>query len=120
MYAPKSEIGKLCPTILRMNKEATIAFFTWVNAIAAVENGKPDNDEGNRVAKYHTNVARFALLFQVMKWACDGISLNFIDKESVRSTIKLNEYFENSIRRVKLSMGEAMSSSPAKENVVPT
>lgn len=61
-------------------------------------------EENNREPKVVTNVARLALVIQVMRWACGESHINYVDITSVKSAILLNAYFEDCLQNIKTFM----------------
>ena len=51
--------------------------------------------------KLNGHVARLALLFQVMKWATDSGDMQYIERDSVESAIRMIDYYEETYRRIQ-------------------
>lgn len=51
--------------------------------------------------KADSNVARLALVFQLLGWACDEIHMQYIDVRSVQAAIRLYDYLELSYQSIK-------------------
>ena len=51
--------------------------------------------------KADSNVARLALVFQLLGWACDEIHMQYIDVQSVQAAIRLYDYLELSYQEIK-------------------
>jgi len=93
---------KKIPHVLSMDEEAAKVFVAWWNNIAARNNSiENDADVESRDMKLNTHVARLALLLQVARYACGESHLNFIDAESIKGAIMLNDYLEDSFARIK-------------------
>lgn len=96
------ETGLVIPTIIDFSNEARDLFYEWRNQ--TIQHMNVD-DEGNeideRIMKTHLSVARFSLVFQILKWTCNEAELDYVDEESVKSAIQLNEYFENGYKRIE-------------------
>ena len=94
--------GLVVPTILDFTNDARDLFYVWRNETILHMNV---DDEGNeideRIMKSHLSVARFSLIFQIMKWTCNEAELDYVDEDSVKSAILLNEYFENCYNRIE-------------------
>ena len=94
--------GLVVPTILDFTNDARDLFYVWRNETILHMNV---DDEGNeideRIMKTHLSVARFSLIFQIMKWTCNEAELDYVDEDSVKSAILLNEYFENCYNRIE-------------------
>ena len=92
----------ILPKVLEMDKDANECFTSWWNErISEVNAIRNDADINSRVMKRNIIVARFALLFQVAKWACGEGHIQFIDKESVECAICLSDYVEDCYERIK-------------------
>lgn len=96
------ETGLVVPTVIDFSNEARDLFYEWRNQ--TIQHMNVD-DEGNeideRIMKTHLSVARFSLVFQILKWTCNEAELDYVDEESVKSAIQLNEYFENGYKRIE-------------------
>lgn len=96
------ETGLVIPTVIDFSNEARDLFYEWRNQ--TIQHMNVD-DEGNeideRIMKMHLSVARFSLVFQILKWTCNEAELDYVDEESVKSAIQLNEYFENGYKRIE-------------------
>jgi hypothetical protein len=51
--------------------------------------------------KLDGNASRLALVFQIMKWAAGEGNMQCIDLDSVKSAIRLIDYYENTYQRVQ-------------------
>ena len=60
-----------------------------------------DADVESRKMKLNGHVARLALLFQVMKWATDSGDMQYIERDSVESAIRMIDYYEETYRRIQ-------------------
>ena len=56
---------------------------------------------GQRAKSGRGHVARLALLFQVMKWATDSGDMQYIERDSVESAIRMIDYYEETYRRIQ-------------------
>lgn len=85
-YVTDEISGERHPTYLDMNKEARDYYYNWWNEIVNRMNAKEDDAHGeSRVMKQVTIVARLALLFQVLRYACGESHLQHLDVESIKS-----------------------------------
>ena len=69
----------------------------------AVEN---DLEVDSRKIKLCSNAGRLALILQVMKWATEEGTLQFVDLESVKGAIRLIDYYEDTYQRLKVALQE--------------
>ena len=51
--------------------------------------------------KLNGHVARLALLFQIMKWAVDSGDMQYVERDSVESAIRMIDYYEETYRRIQ-------------------
>lgn len=96
------EKGIILPKVLDMSEEAYRFFAQWKNAL--VEKANSIEDErliDSRMMKADSNVARLALVFQLLGWACDEIHMQYIDVRSVQAAIRLYDYLELSYQSIK-------------------
>lgn len=96
------EIGIINPKVLDMSEEAYRYFAQWKNAL--IEKANSIEDErliDSRMMKADSNVARLALVFQLLGWACDEIHMQHIDVHSVQAAIRMYDYLELSYQSVR-------------------
>ena len=96
------EKGVIMPKVLDMNENAYKCFAKWKNAL--IENANSIEDErliDSRMMKADSNVARLALVFQLLGWACDEIHMQHIDVRSVQAAIRMYDYLELSYQSIK-------------------
>ena len=88
--------------ILTMSDDAEEYFYEWYNGIIDAVNAiEDDADVESRKMKLNGHVARLALLFQVMKWATDSGDMQYIERDSVESAIRMIDYYEETYRRIQ-------------------
>lgn len=96
------EKGIIMPKVLDMDEDAFMCFAKWKNAL--VEKANCVEDErliDSRMMKADSNVARLALIFQLLGWACDEIHMQYIDVRSVQAAIRMYDYLELSYQGIK-------------------
>lgn len=96
------EKGVITPKVLDMSEDAYRCFAKWKNAL--VEKANSIEDErliDSRMMKADSNVARLALIFQLLGWACDEIHMQHIDVRSVQAAIRMYDYLEQSYQSTK-------------------
>ena len=96
------ENGVIMPKVLDMNENAYKCFAKWKNAL--IENANSIEDErliDSRMMKADSNVARLALVFQLLGWACDEIHMQHLDVRSVQAAIRMYDYLELSYQSIK-------------------
>ena len=96
------EKGIIMPKVLDMNEDAFRCFAKWKNTL--IEKANSVEDErliDSRMMKADSNVARLALIFQLMGWACDEIHMQHIDVRSVQAAIRMYDYLELSYQDIK-------------------
>lgn len=99
--SPFTDGGEGIPTTLEMSTEAEEYFVSWWNEIVKADNLiERDSDVCSRNSKRDNNTARLALIVQLLRWACGESHKDFVDIESVKAAITLNEYFEEHYQRV--------------------
>jgi hypothetical protein len=110
------EKGIIMPKVLDMSAEAYQCFAQWKNTL--IEQVNAIEDERlieSRVMKTDSNVARLALVFQLLGWACDEILMQHIDVRSVQAAIRLYDYLELSYHEIKTQV-QKESMSPLKKS----
>jgi hypothetical protein len=87
--------------ILELSSEAVDEMSQWYNLEVDYINGVEDERFLlSRVAKAPLVVGRLALLIQLLKWACGEGVRDKIDVNSMRTALRLQEYFEYSYERL--------------------
>lgn len=96
------EKGIIMPKVLEMSEEAYRCFVKWENTLVEKANSV-ENERliDSRMMKADSNVARLALIFQLLGWACDEIHMQHIDVRSVQAAISMYDYIELSYQRIK-------------------
>ncbi len=96
------EKGIIIPKVLDMSEDAYRYFAQWKNAL--IEKANSIEDErliDSRMMKADSNVARLALVFQLLGWACDEIHMQHIDVRSVQAAIRMYDYLELSYQSIR-------------------
>lgn len=89
------------PHLIGMEAEAKRVFFNWHNN--TIERINAIRDEAlveSRPMKNPVQVARLALILQVLSYACGESHLQFVTTTAIEGAIRLNDYFEASYRRI--------------------
>ena len=103
------------PHVLSMDREAREYFFSWWNRkVERINRIEDDAEVDSREMKHPAQVARLALLMQVLRYAAGESNLQSVDTASVKAAIRLNGYFEDSYRRIRSFVAEDMCEDPPK------
>ena len=103
------------PHVLSMDREAKEYFFSWWNRkVERINLIEDDTEVDSREMKHPAQVARLALLMQVLRYASGEGNLQSVDTASVKVAIRLNGYFEDSYRRIRSFVAEDMCEEPPK------
>ena len=90
-------------------------FFSWWNRkVERINRIEDDAQVESREMKHPAQVARLALLMQVLRYAAGESHLQSVDTASVKAAIRLNGYFEDSYRRIRSFVAEDMCEDPPK------
>ena len=85
-----------------MTADAEEYFYDWYNRIIdsvnAIEN---DAEVESRKMKLNGHAARLALLFQIMKWAVGEADMQYVELFSVKTAIRMVDYYEETYRRIQ-------------------
>lgn len=101
--------------VLSMNSEAREYFFSWWNEkVERINRIEDDAEVDSREMKHPAQVARLAMLIQVLRYASDESHLQFVDIESIKAAIRLNEYFEDSYNRIRSFVANDICEEPPK------
>lgn len=101
--------------MLSMDKEAKEYFFSWWNRkVERINRIEDDAEVDSREMKHPAQVARLALLIQVLRYASGESHLQSVDMVSVKAAVRLNGYFEDSYHRIRSFVAEDMCEEPPK------
>lgn len=119
---PACEEGcELKPNVLPLTAEAKRIFYDWHNRLreetyAIRQQGYPNSSRiACRVAKMDTNVARLALCFQMLRWACGESTDKQVDEHSVHCALRMNNFLEESYGRLIEAVGQNAMEPHKKE-----
>lgn len=115
-YQTDEQSGEKTPHLLHFDREAKVCLYDWQNSIidASNESDTETEDESRRM-KHNTHVVRLALLLQVLRYACGESHLQYVDVHSIKGAIRLNDYFEDSLQRIREAVANDICDEPAKE-----
>lgn len=103
------------PHVLSMDREAKEYFFSWWNRkVERINRIEDDAEVDSREMKHPAQVARLALLMQVLRYASGESHLQSVDMVSVKAAVRLNGYFEDSYHRIRSFVAEDMCEEPPK------
>lgn len=115
-YQTDKQSGEKTPHLLRFDREAKVCLYDWQNSLIDASNESDNETEGeSRRMKHNTHVVRLALLLQVLRYACGESHLQYVDVRSVKGAIRLNDYFEDSLQRIREFIANDICDEPAKE-----
>ena len=104
------------PHLIGMEAEAKKIFFGWHNN--TIERINAIRDEAlveSRPMKSPVQVARLALVLQVLSYACSESHLQFVTTTAIEGAIRLNDYFEGSYRRIREYVANDACDEPSLE-----
>ena len=104
------------PHLIGMEAEAKKIFFGWHNN--TIERINAIRDEAlveSRSMKSPVQVARLALVLQVLFYACGESHLQFVTTTAIEGAIRLNDYFEASYRRIREYVANDTCDEPSLE-----
>lgn len=93
--------GDPVPTILTYSNEAKVQLFEWQQCNTDLYNRELDWKVKGIYSKLESYVSRFALVLQMLHWACGETALDHIELKSVEGGIALAEYFRGTALRVQ-------------------
>jgi hypothetical protein len=92
--------NKLQPKVLNFTPEAKQILLEWLKN-SANEQNKPENEAVCGIyAKFDIYIMRFALILQMLQWACSEDNLSAVGIKSVQGAIKLCEYFKKTALKI--------------------
>lgn len=104
------------PHLIGMEAEAKRVFFNWHNnTIERINAIRDENLVESRPMKSPVQVARLALILQVLFYACGESRLQFVTTAAIEGAIRLNDYFEGSYRRIREYVANDTCDEPSLE-----
>ncbi|RZK26586.1 MAG: DUF3987 domain-containing protein [Flavobacterium sp.] len=94
------DYGAAVSNVLQFNTEANLLFEQWYNNNVDLINNCDDESLSGNYAKFNQHTARFALILQLLSYACGESDNNFINTNSVRGAIELTEFFRLNASKV--------------------
>ena len=104
------EVGNPQSAILLFEPESKERFVQWFNHNADLSNASENEGIAGLYAKLNQYTLRFALILELLRWACGKSDKQTVGVEAVNGAIKLAEYF----RITALKVHEIVS-NPLKE-----
>ena len=90
------------PKVLEMTEEAEVYFYDWYNNIIDNVNSIDDDaDVESRSMKLNGHAGRLSLIFQIMKWAVGEGDMQPVSLSSVKSAIRMVDYYEDTYHRIQ-------------------
>lgn len=104
------------PHLIGMEAEAKRVFFNWHNnTIERINAIRDENLVESRPMKSPVQVARLALVLQVLSYACGESHLQFVTTTAIEGAIRLNDYFEASYKRIREYVANDACDEPSLE-----
>ena len=104
------------PHLIDMEAEAKRVFFNWHNnTIERINAIRDENLVESRPMKSPVQVARLALILQVLFYACGESHLQFVTTAAIEGAIRLNDYFEDSYKRIRKYVANDACDEPSLE-----
>ena len=104
------------PHLIGMDAEAKRIFFGWHNnTIERINAIRDENLVESRPMKSPVQVARLALILQVLFYACSESHLQFVTTAAIEGAIRLNDYFEDSYKRIREYVANDACDEPSLE-----
>ena len=94
------ETGNPNPEILEFTKEAKGVYIEWYDRNATLSNSAESESVAGLYTKLNQYVLRFALIIELLRWACGESNKQGVGIESINGAIKLAEYFRNTALKV--------------------
>ncbi|MFN8353202.1 MAG: DUF3987 domain-containing protein [Spirosomataceae bacterium] len=88
------------PTVLELTPYAKELLFDWQRENTNLCNSTENETLAGIYSKFDIHICRFALILQVLRWACDEDNKSQIGKEAIEGAIKLVEYFRRNAEKV--------------------
>ncbi len=100
LHVVKDETNNIQPEILRFSRDAKDMLFEWQKKNADQFNNTEDDTISGIYSKLEMYVARFALILELLQWACGEGNKEVVGVKAVTGAIKLVEYFKRSAIKV--------------------
>lgn len=90
-----------------MSDDARDYLYAWHNRnVGEINSIKNDLDVESRKMKLSSNASRIALVLQIMRWASGEGHKDHIDIDSIRGSISLMDYYEDTYCRIQETIRE--------------
>jgi hypothetical protein len=93
-------MNNIQPEILRFSRNAKDMLFEWQKRNADQFNSTEDDTISGIYSKLEMYVARFALILELLQWACGEGNKETVGVKAISGAIKLVEYFKRSAIKV--------------------
>lgn len=94
------------PTVLEMTPDARECLGQWHDTYTKIINSIEDDEEiDTRNMKHDYMVARFALVLQLLHWACGEATGDRVELSSAEGALKLIDYYEDCYSRLRKNFG---------------
>jgi hypothetical protein len=100
LTAPEDETYNPVPSVINFSIEAKEYLFSWQSSITNLCNDSDNDLLSGIYSKLEMYAARLALILELLKWACGESHKDHISLVTVKSAVKLVEYFKSSILKV--------------------
>ena len=96
-----NETGNPEPKVVQFDPEAKKLFIEWFDRNASMSNATDEEARAGIYAKLDQYTLRFALILQLLRWACGEGSGDVVEVEAVSGAVKLAEYFRQTALKVR-------------------
>lgn len=100
LSCPIDQSGNLDPIILKFTPEAKRLFIDWFDRNADLSNESESEVMAGINAKLSQYTLRFALILELMYWACGNSDKTAVGTDAIKGAIQLAEYFRNTALKV--------------------
>lgn len=113
-----NEEGNVKSDILQLHPDARKLFILWFDRNVDLSSGTEDEARRGIYAKLSQYTLRFALILELLRWACRESDGRAIGIEAVSGAIKLIEYFRKTALKVHEVVSDPLKQLPAdKQNL---
>lgn len=106
------EIGNPSPTVLSFHPDAKALFIDWYNSNADLSNKSGNETLQGINSKLDTYIIRFALILELLYWACGEGQKGTVGLKAMEGAVKLAEYFRKTALKAHHIISDPLAQLP--------
>lgn len=112
LSCPVDANGNIDPSILKLTLEAKELFIEWFDHNTDLSNDSDNEALAGINAKLSQYTLRFALILELLHWACEESDKSAVGANAMKGAIKLADYFRNTALKVQDTISNPLGQLP--------